>query len=409
MNRHWWKTLLSRARHAPPVRLVKRFIRWADDQYVRLDRRAHPGRPPSVLFDVHNPIGLDAQAPVIRHLLARGYVQVAVAAGSSPPGDLAEWLSLRGIDPGHMVSASAARHRRYQVTVITDAPGIAGWRRTQVAYLHHGSSSGNLPVPYAFKYLTEGTAHYLFCLCAAEVEHCAALCGESFRSRLAVTGAPKLDALAAERYDRAGFLGSLGLDASRKTVLLSSHWRHDALFRACRLEVLRDYFAAAEANLLVTAHYHLFNPKSERFSGGIDWLDRLRTLFNGPRMRVLPRVIDNRMLLAASDVLVGDQSSIHLEFAVLFRPMILYQHPAHSFSDATLYALVQNSAAFVGSVEEMPSRIDHALGSGSIDLDARRRLLDYCFAYLGEAGLRTAMAVESLAIRGRLPEDQPAA
>ncbi len=376
---------------------VKGFVRSVDSAIGRV---VGIGRVPAVLFDVHNGLGLEAQAPVIDHLVRSGRVQVDVASALLAATELSQRLAAHGIGRDHVVRPGAAAHRRYALVVITDSPTVRNWRRPPVAYLHHGSSFANLPSPYSLEFLVDGTARYLFCLCDAQVLHCRRLLGSSLGDRLIVTGQPKLDALARGGYDRAAYLGGLGLDPARKTVLLSSHWREEALFRSRDLEPLRDHLAALDVNVVVTAHHNLFSVERHQLSGGIDWLARLKRIFTGARMRVLSRLPDNQPLLAAADVLIGDHSSLHLEYATLYRPMIIYKRPDFAFSDPVMFELLQATATVVDSVEAMLRPVDEALNSGSVDPVARRRLLEYGLAWLGTSGRRTADVIEALVLPG---------
>lgn len=380
-------------------------LHWADENISSLKHRLLPDSHRIALFDVCNYFGFAAQAPVIRHLMARGILRVEVTSGALPTHELVRILGHYGIDNRVVVEPSAAARRKYDVCVITDDPTVRLWRRTKRAFLHHGSSFGNRASPYAFEILRDGVADYLLCLSSAEFAHGVSTFGESFNTRAAIVGAPKLDTIVNGHWDRPSILASLGLDPEKRTVLLASHWMPESLFRACDMGVLRDYFAAIDVNLLVVGHHHLFNIDSARFSGNIDWSHRLHQIFYGPRMRVIEKVHDNAPLMYVADMLVADHSSIHLEYAALYRPLVLYDNGV-SYEDPILRMALGQTVMFAPSVDAMPEMIGDGLDRGFVDHGARQRLLDYAFDYLGRSGERSAIVLESLAKRGDLSEIQ---
>lgn len=382
------------------LRPLKRLARTADSSVARIERLV---RRPAVLFDVQNGLGLDAQAPVIRHLVQRGRVRVDVSSGTSDATTLADRLTVRDIDATLHVPPRQAARRRYALGIITDSPSIRNWLRPPLAYLHHGSSFANLPNLYALSFLADGTAKYLFCLAEAEARYCEQQLGSTIRDRLVVTGQPKLDAVNNSADGGAALLNQLGLDPARKTVLLISHWLPESLFCSCNLDGLRDHLASRAINVVVTAHAHLFDASRVTRPDGSDWHQHLAATFAAPNMRVVPNVLDHRSLFSAIDLMVGDHSSAYLEYAPLRRPMILYQHHNFEFSDSTMGNLLRGSADLVHSVEQIPALVDRALAAETFDHVARKALLDYSLAYLGRSGERVADVIESLALRGTVP------
>lgn len=383
-------------------------IRGTDAMVGRLVRRLRPRAQRRVLFDVRNRIGFEAQAPVIRELQARGVVDVDVASGLLDDDDLRQLLGENGLGNARVVSPRLARHRRYDLIVLTDSRTIPVWRRTRVAYLHHGSSFGNIAEPYAFGFLRDGSITYLFCLTEPEVANAIRLLGEEVRSRLIVTGQPKLDGLTTGAHDRDRYLASLGLDPALPTVLLSSHWSAQSLFRGCDIEPLAEFCAAHDINVLVTAHQHLLDCGSRHYSGGVDWLSQLERRFDGPRMRILARLPSRWPMLAASDVMVGDHSSLRLEYATLFRPIVMFRHPDHEFSDPELERRWCHTAAFRRDGAGLVDALAGALAEPSVDRARRQELLDYATAYLGRSAERTAGVVEALATGNPPPAGTPA-
>ncbi|MSQ68607.1 MAG: hypothetical protein EXR83_10500 [Gammaproteobacteria bacterium] len=273
------------------------------------------------------------------------------------------------------------------------------WRTTRWVFLHHGSSFGNLAVPYAFKLLESGVAQYLRCLCTEEQRLGEQYFGGAFATRAVVVGAPKLDALVGGKFDRAEFLTALGLDLQKITILVASHWTPTSLWRSLDMDALRAALSLADCNVLVTGHALLFEAASELFAGRIDWLARLRGAFNAANMRVIGPILNNQTLLAAADLLISDQTSVTLEYAVLGRPILLYRNPLAPFYTAKLAQLWRETATVFRQPEELAELVSAQL-QVPIDPAARARLLDYCCDYLGRSAPRAAQALEGLASHG---------
>src|SRR5581483_3767127 len=68
------------------------------------------------------------------------------------------------------------------------------------------------------------------------------------------------------------------------------------------------------------------DPGVEKYSGGIDWRSRITRLTRPGRI-VHVEDADATPLLAASDVMVTDHSTIGFEFCLLDRPVIVFDTP----------------------------------------------------------------------------------
>lgn len=389
-------------RRSRPARILKFIARCLDDAWHYVRRQLFPRERRSVLFEVSNPFGFNAQAPVIRELISRGRISVCIFSVRMASTALSELLGVHDIDPSCVIKPAGVRHRRFDLTVITDSAALNVWRTRKRLYIHHGSSFGNLPDSFAMHMIDEGAADIVCCLAQAEVELLCAKLGESYRSRLVVTGAPKLDALIAGEYDRSRFLGSLGLDPALKTVLIWSHWTSHSLFRSSELREFASFLSRQNINVIVSAHFHLFDQANTHFSGGVNWWRELTELFTGPRVRVLSRVSDNRELLWAADVLVGDHSSLHVEFAVLRRPMAIYVNAETPLGDRYLQGLLEETALTFSDITQAPMLIARALENAGIAEESRDRFLNYCFDYIGTSAKRIADTIErSVGIGGQ--------
>jgi hypothetical protein len=377
---------------------IKQGILTVDGQLTGMLRTVGWRRRRSVLFEVYSPFGFDGQEPVIRCLVQRGNLEVHLsgAAERGAPAPRVAALTRRGV---HQHSLAATRHRRFDAVVVTDKRLVNSWRSARYAYLHHGSALGNRPDPYVFELLESGDVDYVLALHPAEAAAARARFGDRLDGRVAVTGQPKLDRLATPSGQREAMLRELGLDPARRTVLFLSHWTAESLLHAAGESILAALRLRTELNVLVTAHHHVWDHPAR--SGGIDWRDRLAWIADQPHMRLLPQPTDLLALMLAADIAVGDHTSAVLEYAFLYRPIVLFRHPKYQFSDPALEQHLQRNAHVFRAPEGFAHAFEAALGDGEPDRTRRKELLDHCFYDVGGSGLRAAIAVEQLATSGR--------
>jgi hypothetical protein len=139
-----------------------------------------------------------------------------------------------------------------------------------------------------------------------------------------LVGYPKLDALANGRYDAASVHARLGLEMHRRTALYAPTWSPASSLNIAGEQIIRSLVASG-LNVIVKPHDLSFDP-DPKYSGGVDWRARLRTLEHAGRV-VDSQDADCTPLLAASDLLLTDHSSIGFEFCVLDRPIVVIDAP----------------------------------------------------------------------------------
>lgn len=149
------------------------------------------------------------------------------------------------------------------------------------------------------------------------------------RKAFLLAGNPKLSTLSSNQIDKKAVLEKLHLDGNRKTILISSHWTQMSLLRDLDVPVVQSVCEwASEYNVIVTGHPKLWNltVKKDGFNGQA-LLDRLQSLVDHypSRLRICPTGHPFEMM-AASDYLLCDHSSIRVEYSLLERPAALYRN-----------------------------------------------------------------------------------
>jgi hypothetical protein len=363
-------------------------------------RRATSSRwKPRVLFQISNTFGYDAQEPVIRALVERRRADVA-AAGGIERGVARERIdALAAIGVPHH-SLNSARHRHFEAVVLTDIPLVRYWRSGPRLYLHHGSGFATRDSHYAFDLMESGAAGLLLALHETEVARGLDRFGLPLGARAAVVGQPKLDRLIALGAGSGReTLASLGLDPARLTVIVMSHWSPTSVMESCGMEILRLLERRRDLNILVTGHYLLWNAPGGG-SAPTQWRSRLAWVVDAPHMRLLPASDDLAALMAAADIAITDHTSATLEYAALYRPIVLFRNPAHPFTEPDIDDRLRRSSSVFTGIADFSAALEEALTARACDRARRAELLDSCFRFLGESARRTAMAVEQVAWNG---------
>ena len=139
-----------------------------------------------------------------------------------------------------------------------------------------------------------------------------------------LVGFPKLDALVNKRIDAAAVRCALALDGQRRTVLYAPTWSSASSLNMAG-ETIVGSLEAAGFNVIVKPH-DLSLRLGDKYSGGIDWRARLRAIERPGRI-VVAQHADSSPLMAVSDALVTDHSSIGFEFCLLDRPIVVIDAP----------------------------------------------------------------------------------
>ena len=140
-----------------------------------------------------------------------------------------------------------------------------------------------------------------------------------------LVGYPKIDALVNGRFDAAAIRARLQLEIRRPTAIYAPTWSPASSLHLAG-EAIVSSLVDAGFNVIVKLHDRSLDLSDERFSGGIDWRARFARLHR-PARTAFVESADSSPLVAASDVMVTDHSSIGYEFCLLDRPLIVFDTP----------------------------------------------------------------------------------
>jgi CDP-glycerol glycerophosphotransferase (TagB/SpsB family) len=219
-------------------------------------------------------------------------------------------------------------------------------------------------------------------------------------------GFPKLDDLVNGRWQRDAVLRSLGLSADLETILYAPTFSTaNSLHEAG--DAIVDTLLGTGRNVIVKLHDRSMVPHST-YTNGVDWPARFGR-FDGHQRFVLARVADASPLLAAADVLVTDHSTVGFEFALLDRPIVVFDAPrllAAARIDPGKWALLRSMADVVTSRSHLGDAIERALQAPARLATARRQAHEL-FAHAGSATERALIEAYRLLHLSPLRRPEP--
>jgi CDP-glycerol:poly(glycerophosphate) glycerophosphotransferase len=212
-----------------------------------------------------------------------------------------------------------------------------------------------------------------------------------------LVGYPKVDALVNGRYDAAAIHARLQLEMHRPTALYAPTWSPASSLHVAG-EAIVISLVDAGFNVIVKLHDRSLDVSQEKFSGGIDWRARFAQLHRPGRIAFVEWA-DSSPLLAASDVMVTDHSSIGYEFCLLDRPLVVFDAPdlaRVARINPEKIAQLRSAARVVTSAAEIGPAALEEIGHRERLADARRAIAREMFYEPGTATERALAMVYDL-------------
>jgi len=378
---------------------IKRAIRRID---TAVGRRFGPRR---VLVDVRNPMHYGVLEPITRALEADARVEVFYTA---------ERLSvvlaaLDGVARGRVITHDEAAMRRWDLYLSADPWTRPALRRcARSANVFHGVAGkydlddpSRLPIEFH-------TFDRVLFINRDRMDRYVAK-GIVSAAQAALVGFPKADALVNGAYDGAAVKRRLGLDPRRPTALYAPTWS-----AASSLNVAGEAIVAALAgegcNVVAKLHPLSLDREVPKYSGGIDWRARMAAIARPGRI-VHVEDPDATPLVAASDLMVTDHSTIGYEFCLVDRPLIVYDVPelievARINPDRVRE--LRAAATVVGGVDALRCAVRDALERPERLSAERRALASRMFFDPGRATARAVAEVYGLLALAPAAEWRPA-
>lgn len=195
-------------------------------------------------------------------------------------------------------------------------------------------------------------------------------------------GFPKIDDLYNQIYSHNEILNKLKLDQNKKTILFSPTWDPGMLLSDFGIDCAKSILERYENfNLIVKLHpSSLVSSKHEHFrfyTHGIDWRKEFSKLESYKNFKFCEASNSNEVL-AVSDIMITDVSSISYEYLVQKKPVFFYDSPKFFDKEINIfYEQFQNKTEFIGNPRNNP-RINCGRNLGHVfyDLDDLNKLID---------------------------------
>lgn len=221
----------------------------------------------------------------------------------------------------------------------------------------------------------------------------------------ALVGFPKSDDLVNGRWTSASVRAELGLDPGRETILYAPTFSPASSLHLAG-EALIDALLTTGRNVIVKLHERSTVPHP-KYTGNVDWMARLAR-FVGRDGYAYATGAHASPYLAAADLLVTDHSTVGFEFALLDRPIVVFDTPGllHAARiNPDKWRLMRGMADVAPNSADLPAVVERALASPERHSVSRRAAARALFAHPGRATDRALdvvyelLELERLAVR----------
>jgi hypothetical protein len=362
----------------------------------RLDRLiGHIGGPRRVLIEVRSPMNLEVLRPIWTALARDRRVELTFTAEEEAwvrPSLEAVGLADR-LAPGRDVL-----WRRFDLAFNADPWNALDlkrcWRR--VNFFHGVAGKYDLDEPAAIGRNVDFSIYDRLMFANEDRLRRYVDAGLVPRERAALVGFPKIDDLVNGRWSAAAVRSELGLDASRETVLYAPTFAPASSLHLAG-EAIIEQLLAGGRNVIVKLHDRSMLPHP-KYTANVDWPARLARFRGQPRYAFATGAHAGPYL-AAADLMVTDHSTIGFEFALLDRPLVIFDAPdllEQARINPDKWHQLRRMADIVYRPEELGSVVDRALADPSRHASTRRSTSQALFAYAGHSTERALAVVYDL-------------
>jgi hypothetical protein len=304
-----------------------------------------------ILVDARTPVNFTMVAPVVHAMERDRRIELWFTASEEPARMAAIYHEAPRIRMVHPVRASLMKFDAYVASDFMWATLPRGTARIQVFHGVGGKYGFDAPDRSMREW------HRLFFVNERRLRNfisAGAIDADSPAIRL--IGMPKADCLVDGSIDRNDVLRALDLDPSRPTVLYAPTWSPASSLNAMGVELVTALLRMP-INVIVKLHDRSCDLR-ERYSGGIDWVARLRPLLSRGQGTIAPGH-DISPYLVAADLMITDHSSAGFEFLLRDCPIVRIHRPAL----IELAKIHKDYVELLASVSESVDGVDDALAA----------------------------------------------
>jgi CDP-glycerol glycerophosphotransferase (TagB/SpsB family) len=217
-------------------------------------------------------------------------------------------------------------------------------------------------------------------------------------------GLPKVDCVVNGSFERNAVLTGLGLDPDRPTVLYAPTWSPASSLNDIGTELIAG-LCGRPVNVIVKLHDRSRDLR-RRYSGGIDWVRRIRPILH-PGRGVIGSGHDISPYLVAADLMITDHSSAGFEFLLRDRPLVRIHRPqliqlARIHRDYV--TLLASASESVVDIQGTLAAVERGLADPDTHSAERRRVASELFYRPGSATDRSVRALYEIIELAPAPE-----
>jgi hypothetical protein len=380
---------MRRLKVSPIVRPIIRTARRIDRSFD------HVIAPRRVLIEVRSPMNLEVLRPIWAALAPDPRVELTFTAEDD--GWVRPLLAEAGLER-RLIAQPRARWKRFDLACNADPWNALALRRCwKRANFFHGVA-GKYDLDDA-KAIGEKVDFRIYdCVMFANEDRRRRYVDAGIvpRERAALVGFPKVDDLVNGRWSAAAVRRELGLDPGLETVLYAPTFSPASSLHLAG-EAIVEALLASGRNVVVKLHERSTVPHP-KYTANIHWPARLARFDGRPRYAYATGAHVGPYL-AAADLLVTDHSTVGFEFALLDRPILVFDAPellAFARINPEKWAQLRGMADVVHRVSELPDAVARALADPRRHRAARRDVTEALFAYPGRATERALKLVYDL-------------
>jgi hypothetical protein len=362
----------------------------------RIDRALdHLKAPRRLLIEVRSPMNLEVLRPIWSAVAADRRVELTFT--SEEDGWVRPLLDAAGL-AGRMVPQARAEWMRFDLACNADPwnslPLRRCWKRAN--FFHGVAGKYDLDDASAIGQRVDFAIYDRVMFANEDRLRRYVDGGVVSAQRAVLVGFPKVDDLVNGRWDPTDVRTELGLDPRLETVLYAPTFSPASSLHLAGEDIIESLLASGR-NVIVKLHERSTVPHP-KYTDRIDWPARLAR-FRGHDRYAYATGAHVGPYLAAADLLVTDHSTVGFEFALLDRPIVVFDAP-----DLLQFARINpdkwNQLRAMGDVvthaEDLPGAIATALASPRRHAAARRAATQALFAHPGRATERALSVVYEL-------------
>ena len=355
----------------------------------RVDERVQRSLFPDqrrILINARTSMNFATLAPIVETLQRDPRIEIFLTASENP--EQVEEIYKDARAPYRIISASAARFRRFDVYLAADFLWVSLPRGTSRIQTFHGVA-GKYRKIYDSPDQSVREWDRLFFINRRRMQHfidSKAIDADSPAACL--IGMPKLDCLVDGSLNREEVLRSLELDPSKQTVLYAPTWSPYSSVCVMGEELVRR-LGEFGYNVIVKLHDRSRDLLYAN-SGGVDWGDRLQPILREIGGKLFTSS-NSSPCLAASDLLITDHSSVGFEYLILDRPLVRIHLPeliANTDIEPAYVAMMASASYSCFTLDDVFLTIEAAFRNPSEHAENRRLVAEELFYKPGTATTR---------------------